>query len=71
MAEERNSPIASPCVRICCLDDNDICLGCFRHIGEITGWGAAGDDQRRAILQNARQRRLTKQKSRGRSAIRR
>lgn len=26
------------CVRDCCLDENDICLGCYRHLDEITGW---------------------------------
>ncbi|WP_286263410.1 DUF1289 domain-containing protein [Thalassotalea atypica] len=29
---------ASPCVRNCCLDPQDICLGCFRHLDEITQW---------------------------------
>lgn len=30
--------ITSPCTRNCCLDLEDICLGCFRHITEICGW---------------------------------
>ncbi|WP_156302871.1 DUF1289 domain-containing protein, partial [Methylogaea oryzae] len=30
-------PSASPpCVRNCCLDSTDICLGCFRALAEIT-----------------------------------
>lgn len=29
----------SPCVRNCCLDPNDICLGCFRSLDEIMQWG--------------------------------
>ena len=28
----------SPCVRKCTLDDDDICVGCFRHIDEICAW---------------------------------
>jgi predicted Fe-S protein YdhL (DUF1289 family) len=47
----------SPCVRNCCLDDDDICLGCFRSIEEIKEWTIVDDHRRRVILQNARQRR--------------
>lgn len=31
--------ITSPCIRSCCLDNNDICLGCFRSLDEIKLWG--------------------------------
>ena len=31
--------VKSPCVRNCCLDQNDVCLGCFRTVKEITSWG--------------------------------
>ena len=31
--------VKSPCVRDCCLGEDDICLGCFRTIDEITSWG--------------------------------
>ena len=47
----------SPCVRNCCLDDDDTCLGCFRSIDEIKQWGVANDHERLMILQNAKQRR--------------
>ena len=30
--------IPSPCTGICKLDENDICLGCFRSRGEIARW---------------------------------
>lgn len=49
-------PIPSPCIRQCCLDDDDMCLGCFRLLSEITGWGAADDATRRHILDNTRDR---------------
>jgi predicted Fe-S protein YdhL (DUF1289 family) len=49
--------IESPCVRQCCLDTQDICLGCGRHIDEITGWQAACREERLAILERALQRR--------------
>ena len=30
--------VASPCVSICALDNDDICLGCQRTVKEITDW---------------------------------
>jgi len=47
----------SPCVRQCCLDGNDVCLGCFRSIQEICAWAKASEENRKAILANAEQRR--------------
>ncbi len=31
----------SPCVRHCCLDDKDICIGCGRTLDEICRWSSA------------------------------
>ncbi|MBU1192647.1 MAG: DUF1289 domain-containing protein [Gammaproteobacteria bacterium] len=57
MAEFKpESSVASPCVRNCCLDDQDICLGCFRSLAEIVGWGGANDAERRATLARAAER---------------
>ncbi len=42
--------IESPCISICALDDNDICMGCFRSVEEITRWSQADDSERKAIL---------------------
>lgn len=47
----------SPCVRNCCLDDDDTCLGCFRSLEEIKEWGVVDHQRRRIILQNAERRR--------------
>jgi len=44
--------IQSPCIRNRCLDDKDMCLGCFRLIDEILLWGQADDKQKREILVN-------------------
>jgi hypothetical protein len=49
----RNSedPVAvpSPCRRQCCLDPQDICLGCGRSLAEILEWGGASEVRRREI----------------------
>lgn len=48
--------IPSPCVRNCCLDDKDVCMGCFRTITEIIGWSQSSNQQREAILALAEDR---------------
>ncbi len=40
----------SPCVLNCCLDKNDICLGCFRHIKEIMDWKSLSNDGKQQVL---------------------
>lgn len=48
--------LSSPCIRNCCLDTNDICVGCFRSLQEILDWGNASDELKRTILQNTQLR---------------
>lgn len=52
--------IESPCIRNCCLDAQDICAGCFRHINEIVGWQQRSDVQKNEILQLCEQRKRQK-----------
>jgi len=61
MSEQRRAPtrqpaVKSPCVRNCCLDKHDICLGCHRSLTEICAWGQAGATERLKILGKAAQR---------------
>ncbi|TXL19946.1 disulfide bond formation protein DsbA [Methylococcaceae bacterium HT2] len=51
-----NSKTDSPCIRQCTLNDQDVCLGCFRLIDEITDWTYASEPERRTILSHAEQR---------------
>jgi predicted Fe-S protein YdhL (DUF1289 family) len=53
-SEER---INNPCVRNCCLDDTDICLGCFRTLNEILSWRKMTDGQRQEALRQCEERR--------------
>ena len=55
MSSERSLP-ASPCQRKCCLDEQDICLGCGRSMQEILDWGQAGSARREQISQAAEAR---------------
>jgi uncharacterized protein len=54
--QEILSNVPSPCVRNCCLDEHDICLGCYRSLSEIVGWSAATDSERTATLVRCRSR---------------
>jgi len=49
--------LQAPCVRNCCLDGSEICLGCGRSLQEILQWGNASNEQREAILTRAAERR--------------
>ncbi len=48
--------ISSPCVRNCCLDEKDICLGCGRSIEEIIRWGDVDDKAKLQILKLSKKR---------------
>ncbi|HOY23788.1 MAG TPA: DUF1289 domain-containing protein [Cellvibrio sp.] len=49
--------VESPCVRNCCLNDEDICLGCGRSLAEITRWTTTQEAGKRVILAAAASRR--------------
>jgi len=51
-----NDPLASPCVRNCCLDERNVCMGCGRSLEEIIAWGTASDADKSATLARARAR---------------
>ncbi|MBC3480025.1 MULTISPECIES: DUF1289 domain-containing protein [Pseudomonas] len=49
-------PVASPCVSICALDEQDICTGCQRTVAEIGRWGRMDNSERRAVLKLCHER---------------
>jgi predicted Fe-S protein YdhL (DUF1289 family) len=56
MSTPAPDPLASPCVRNCCLDDANICMGCGRSLQEVIAWGTATDATKAAILALSRER---------------
>jgi predicted Fe-S protein YdhL (DUF1289 family) len=59
MADEstnRVSYISTPCIMVCTLNEDDICIGCYRSLEEIGAWGDANTDERIDILDNAADR---------------
>lgn len=57
-------PIESPCVRNCCLNEVDVCMGCGRTLGEIVRWSQAPDAEKLEILSRSRVRREEMQRAR-------
>ena len=48
--------VESPCIQVCTLDGNGICLGCYRTADEIRDWISSNDEERERILLNISER---------------
>lgn len=48
--------VRSPCVSICALDGDDLCVGCHRSGDEITRWSQMSDEERRDVLRKVAER---------------
>ncbi|KGJ98368.1 DUF1289 domain-containing protein [Thalassotalea sp. ND16A] len=42
--------VITPCVGRCDLDENDICMGCYRSASEIAGWMDKSEDEKINIV---------------------
>lgn len=51
-----SQPVRSPCVSICALDEQDLCVGCYRSGEEISRWGSYSDDEKRDVLRKVAER---------------
>jgi predicted Fe-S protein YdhL (DUF1289 family) len=43
--------VLSPCVGICALDDDGLCVGCLRSSAEISSWSRMNDDERLRLME--------------------
>jgi predicted Fe-S protein YdhL (DUF1289 family) len=43
--------VLSPCVGVCALDDEGLCLGCHRTSAEIARWIQMNDDERLRLME--------------------
>jgi hypothetical protein len=44
------TPILTPCIGICSLDEAGFCEGCFRTGDEIARWSLMGDAERQRLM---------------------
>lgn len=45
----RQSQVPSPCIGLCKLDAEHVCVGCGRRMHEIVAWPDASDEKRLSI----------------------
>lgn len=51
-------PVVTPCVKVCVVDGaSELCLGCYRTLGEIAGWSAMDEAARAAVMAELPERR--------------
>lgn len=43
--------VLSPCIGVCMLDDDGLCMGCHRTSAEIARWPQMGDDERLTLME--------------------
>jgi len=55
--------VESPCINVCTLDAQKVCIGCGRTIEEIAVWSRLGDEERRAVCQQAAHRKQSRSSS--------
>jgi predicted Fe-S protein YdhL (DUF1289 family) len=42
--------VESPCVHVCVLDENDVCIGCYRTSDEIMSWSSMSVEDQQVIV---------------------
>ena len=52
---ERSQRIVSPCLNVCKIENN-ICIGCFRTLDEISVWSKLSSLKRSEIMESAKKR---------------
>jgi len=50
----------SPCISLCRLNEQQICVGCYRTSEEIRNWIYFDDDQRQTVIKNCSERAIKK-----------
>ena len=54
---DSTQPVKSPCIEVCSLNNEDVCIGCHRTANEIIEWFSAPNERKREILAAIDQRR--------------
>jgi len=48
--------INKPCIKRCCLNEEEICLGCFRTFNDMLRWNKATIEEKQEMLSIAEKR---------------
>ncbi|MDE1998176.1 MAG: DUF1289 domain-containing protein [Burkholderiales bacterium] len=55
-SDQTRFPVASPCVQVCRLNQNDVCVGCGRTLQEIAQWTRMTEDEKARCVERAAER---------------
>ena len=44
------SSVERPCIKKCCLNENDVCLGCFRTLDDMRTWHKSSKEEKIKML---------------------
>lgn len=58
----KKSTIKNPCIHVCTLDENNICMGCYRTKEEIRGWIHFTDEEKLSVLKKTEERKKNSEK---------
>lgn len=56
MCPESKNTVRSPCINVCALDAQDICIGCHRHANEIAAWSSLTSEEKLEVLARVAER---------------
>ena len=48
--------IGKPCIKKCCLNEDNVCLGCFRTFDDMLQWNKANIEEKTLMLKKAQKR---------------
>lgn len=57
MHMKSDTPVPSPCIEICVLNEEDVCTGCYRTAIEITDWTMMDNEKKAEVNALAAKRR--------------
>ncbi len=52
--------VKSPCQLICTLDEDRVCVGCYRSSDEIADWDQLSEDEKKTVIELTNERRTAK-----------
>ncbi|MEJ2138580.1 MAG: DUF1289 domain-containing protein [Gammaproteobacteria bacterium] len=52
----------SPCLSICTLDENNVCMGCLRSLEEIRGWARMAPEEQWALVAELKLRQASRKR---------
>ncbi len=50
------SSVEKPCIKRCCLNEKDVCMGCFRTLDDMKHWHKADRSEKVVMLNHAKER---------------